>query len=364
MGKDSIKVKHLLQKARNAAILGVEFYNKPSVAFKSEGYITMMIIAWTALFHAYFLKNRIKPFYRKRTSGTKRPRFEKIIVTLPGGKKIKEYRWWDLSKCLDEYFKANSGDSVKKNIEFFIPLRNMIQHRYIPPLDDTIFGECQALLINFNNFIERHFGKRYSIKGSLSFSLQMAKTPMNILEVSKDELKKYDANSIIEFIKAYRSSLTTEQFESSEYSFKAVLIQVKNHKSRDTLPLKFIHEKDLTEEQKNKLHEAGIVLVKERQVPREEDKMLKQYKLTYKDLCEKLKRQIKNFKINNQFHTIRRQIIEAKPQFLYRRKLDPNNPKSPKKDFYHPQIINEFKKFYLSPLILWTNYVIIKDKLF
>jgi len=298
MKKEPIKVKQLLQKARNAAILAVEFYNKPSVTFKSEGYITMMIIAWTSLFHACFLKNKVKPFYRKERSGIRKPRFERIIEILPNGKKVKEYKWWDLSKCIKEYFKADSGNPVKKNIEFFIPLRNMIQHRFIPQIDDTIFGECQALLINFNNFIEKHFGKRYSIKDSLSFSLQMAKTPANILAASKDELKKYDANNIINFIKAYRSSLTTKQFESPEYSFKAVLIQVRNHESKDALPIRFIHEKYLSEEQKNRLQQLGIVLVKEKHVPREEDKMLKEYKLTYKDLCNRLKKQIKNFKIN------------------------------------------------------------------
>lgn len=346
MKRESAKVKQLLQKARNSAILAVEFYNKPSVVFKTEGYITMMIIAWTSLFHAYFLKNRIKPFYRKKESGKVKPRFERITETFPNGKKIKEFKWWDLHKCIKEFFKNDSGNPIKKNIEFFIPLRNMIQHRYIPSLDDAIFGECQALLINFNNFIETYFGRRYSIKYSLSFSLQIAKTPANILEASKNELKKYDANNVIEFIKAYRSSLTTEQFESPEYSFKAVLIQVKNHHSKDALPLKFIHEKDLSEEQKDKLHEAGIVLVREKQVPKEEDKMLKEYKLTYKDLCKELKKQIRDFKINKQFHAVKRHIIEDKPRLLYRRKLDPNNPKSPKKDFYHPQIVKEFKKIY------------------
>jgi len=339
-------VKQLLQKAREAVMLAVEFYNKPSVSFKSEGYITMMIIAWTSLFHAYFLKNKIKPFYRKKRSGVKIPRFERIIETLSDGKVVWNYKWWDLSKCLKEYFKDDSGNPIRKNLEFFIPLRNMIEHRNIPLLDDPIFGECQALLINLNNFIERNFDKKYSIKNLLSFSLQLAKTPTNILSASKDELKKYGANSIVEFIKAYRSTLSTEQFESSEYSFKAVLIQVKNHESKDSLPLKFIHEKDLTEKQKSKLNDIGIVLIKDRKIKIEEDKMLEEYKLSYKDLCKRLKIKIRKIKINKQFHSIKKQIIKNNPQLVYRRKLDPQNPKSPKKDFYHPKIIDEFVRFY------------------
>lgn len=263
MRGESILVKQLLKKAKDSALLAVEFYNKPAVSFKSEGFITMMLIAWNALFHAYFIKNRYKPFFRKK-SGRSKPRFEVIEEKLPNGKIIKEKKWWDISQCVKEYFKNNNDNPIRKNLEFFIPLRNMIVHRNLPELDDTIYGECQALLLNFNNFLERNLGIKYSIKNSLSISLQMVNLPKNILEASKDEIKKKNANNIIEFIKIYRSSLTTEQFESPEYSFKAILIQVKNHESKDALPIKFIKYDELNNGQKQMLHNIGIVLIKEK----------------------------------------------------------------------------------------------------
>ena len=85
MRGEPIIVKQLLQKAKDSALLAVEFYNKPAVSFKSEGFITMMCFAWTSLFHAYFFKNGIKPYYRK-TKQDKRPRFEKISMeqAIPG----------------------------------------------------------------------------------------------------------------------------------------------------------------------------------------------------------------------------------------------------------------------------------------
>jgi hypothetical protein len=49
-----IKVKEHIEKARDSAILAVEIYNKPAVKFKSGGYISLMIIAWSSLFHAVF----------------------------------------------------------------------------------------------------------------------------------------------------------------------------------------------------------------------------------------------------------------------------------------------------------------------
>jgi hypothetical protein len=44
-----------LQKAKDSALLAIEVYNKPAIKFRSAGYIALMVIAWTALFHAIFV---------------------------------------------------------------------------------------------------------------------------------------------------------------------------------------------------------------------------------------------------------------------------------------------------------------------
>jgi hypothetical protein len=68
-----IKVKEHIEKARDSAILAVEIYNKPAVKFKSGGYISLMVIAWSSLFHAVFFNpnHAIAPsrralFYREK----------------------------------------------------------------------------------------------------------------------------------------------------------------------------------------------------------------------------------------------------------------------------------------------------------
>ena len=55
-----------LEKARDSALLAVEAYNKPAVAFKSGGFIVLMVIAWTSLFHAIFYQRRVRPWHRQR----------------------------------------------------------------------------------------------------------------------------------------------------------------------------------------------------------------------------------------------------------------------------------------------------------
>lgn len=335
-------VKQLLQKAKDSALLAIEYYNKPAVSFKSEGFIVMMCIAWTSFFHAYFLKNKIKPWYRKTEKG-KRPRFDYVIEDLPNGQKIKDKKWWDLKKCIKEFFKNNHDRiAVQKNIEFLSGIRNLIVHRNLPELDASIFSECQASVLNFNNFLEIFFGGKHKIDFFLSFSIQLFQNPKNFLEASKNELKKKNATEVINYIKGFRSSLSFDILESHEYSFKAVLIKVKNHESKDALALRFINEKDLTEEQKENLKNIGIVITKEKKV----DSIPENFSLSYYHLVDNLKKEIPDLMINNQFHQIKKNIISKKPNLKHTRRLDPNNPKSPKKDYYDPKIIQEFKEAY------------------
>jgi hypothetical protein len=153
------QVKAALEKARDSALLAVEVYNKPAVKFRSGGFISLMVIAWTSLFHAIFFRKKTKPYYRKPSR-----RFERIEG---------DFKCWELEECLRQYYRANTGNPVRKNLEFFIPLRNKIEHRSMPSLDPSIFGECQAMLLNFDEMLEEEFGARYCLRESLSFSLQL-----------------------------------------------------------------------------------------------------------------------------------------------------------------------------------------------
>lgn len=344
MRGEAVLVKQLLQKAKDSALLAIEYYNKPAVSFKSEGFIVMMCIAWTAFFHAYFLKNKIKPFYRKKEIG-KKQRFVIVEVELPEGKVLKDKKWWDLNKCINEFFKDKKDlIAVQKNIEFLSGLRDWIVHRNIPELDASIFAECQACVLNFNHFLMEYFGQKHRIDVFLSFSIQLFEDPQNFLEMTKSELKKKNAAEIAEYIKSFRSALSPEIYNSNQYSFKAVLIKVQNHASRDALALRFINEKDLTEEQRNSLKNIGIVLIKEKE--KIVDGVPENYSLSYRELISEIRKICPSIKINKEFHKLKKEILEKKPALKYTRKLKPHAPKSIEVHYYDPKIIDEFKKYY------------------
>lgn len=243
-------VKQSLEKSRDCALLAIETYNKPAIKFRSGGYVVLMVISWTSLFHAVFYRNKIKPYRREKDN----KRFQT---------KDDDYCYWSLEECLQEYFKSDTQNPIRKNLEFFIPLRNKIEHKSLPQIDPDLFAECQAMLLNYDKILEKEFGLDFCIRESLSFSLQLFPSSENLAAAIKSNP---DAKKVKAFIEKYRSTLTTDILESGQYSFKAFLIQVANHQSADALPIQFIKYDQLTDEEKENVSKFAV-LVKEKEKP-------------------------------------------------------------------------------------------------
>ena len=114
-------VKACLNKARESAILAVGTYNRPGTVFRSGAYIVLMVIAWSSLLHAIFLRKRVRPFYTRVKEG-RYVRYEKVDG---------DYKAWDLKECVKQFYKDHHPP-VRRNLEFFIGLRNKIEHRNMP----------------------------------------------------------------------------------------------------------------------------------------------------------------------------------------------------------------------------------------
>ena len=167
------KTKTLLESSIDCALLSVEIYNKPRAPFRVESFITHMIMSWTRLLQAHFNQTIGETFFYKETNG----RYKLI----DGEKKA-----WELKTCIQKYGKLS--EAVKSNLEFFIKLRNKIEHRTISKdeIGLMIFGECQSLLYNYENELIKLFGSEYAINESLAYSLQFSRLILVILQISKD----------------------------------------------------------------------------------------------------------------------------------------------------------------------------------
>lgn len=247
------KVKELLTKSRDSAILAVDIYNKPSTKFRSYGFIVMMNIAWTSLFLAIFERDGINYHYKKPNSNR--------YFYVDGEKKA-----WDLSNCVKEYFKDRNPPS-RENLKFFIGLRNQIEHKFLPALDLDICGECQALLLNYEKLITQEFGPNFSLNESLAIPLQLVYTNPTWRNQVLKEIQSREYQTIKEYIDTFRHSLEDVVWDNPEYSFKVFLIpKIGNRQTSSDLAIEFVpYDQNKPEEMKK--YKKLAAFIKEKQVP-------------------------------------------------------------------------------------------------
>jgi hypothetical protein len=128
----SIKVE-LIRKSREAALSAIQLYNNPLVQFKSEGFIVLMVIAWTYLLHAYYREKCIE--YRYCSTQGNRRRFDRT--------KHGAYKYWELERCLNDDACPIDRDTAN-NLRFLIGLRHEIEHQMTVDLDNYLSGRYQA----------------------------------------------------------------------------------------------------------------------------------------------------------------------------------------------------------------------------
>src|SRR5205814_514743 len=141
--------------------------------------------------------------------------------------------------------------------------RNQIEHRSMPELDAGIFGECQAMLLNFDDMLAKEFEEKYRLRESLSFSLQLFPSSESLSDAVK---RSRTSQRVLDFIQRYRSTISPEVLASGKYSFKAFLIQVANHKSEKALPIQFVHYEKLSKDEREQVSRF-VAMVKFKEVP-------------------------------------------------------------------------------------------------
>jgi hypothetical protein len=241
-----------VRKAREAALLAVETYNRPGTAFRSAGFIVLMVIGWTGIFHAIFFKRKTRPYYRVRGSR----KFQRVNG---------EYKTWELDECLRQFFE-DQNPPQRKNLEFFIELRNKIEHRFLPELDMEIFGECQALLMNFETMLAAEFGEKQSLAQGLPYALQFSKNLVPAQQKAMRGAARQHFQSIRKFVTEFRSSLSDDVLTDEAYSFKVFLVpKVGVHAKSSDLAVEFV-KYDPSKPEEMKQYERLVTLIKPKQI--------------------------------------------------------------------------------------------------
>ncbi|QDJ91888.1 DUF3644 domain-containing protein [Acinetobacter haemolyticus] len=201
----------LVKKSRESALAAVQIFNNPSMSFKSEAYIVLMIIAWTYLLHAYFRSKGIEYKYFEM-KGT-RKRYHK---TAKGA-----YKYWELERCLN-YNDSPIDKNTANNLRFLIGLRHEIEHQMTSKIDDLLSARFQACCLNYNEYLKNFFGDVLGIENHLSFSLQFSSIDQEQKEMLIDQegLPK----NISSYILDYDQALSDDDYSHPKYAYRILFI--------------------------------------------------------------------------------------------------------------------------------------------
>lgn len=227
------------------ACLAVRLYNDPGERRSFEAFVVHMHLAWLYLLHAQFERDEVDYRYHKKSN----PR---LLEKIDG-----EPKRWELAKCVTERWPAEGA--VRANLEFFIALRNKIEHRFTKHQEElalAVGGRSQALLLNFEEELTAKFGVKHSLATSLRFPLFIGTFTTDGENALKQlhsklpkELRRFIADSAADLPSTIRND------QKFDLRLRVVLELAKNTSS--ALAIQFTRFDDMTDEQKESVTEMG-----------------------------------------------------------------------------------------------------------
>ena len=224
----------MLQGSRREALLAVDLYNRAASERSLEGFVVHMHMAWLYLHHARFLRDGVD--YRYRYDNGR-------FVRVDG-----EIKTWELASCLREAFPTDN-DPVRANVQFFIKVRNKIEHRYEQLLATALAGKTQAHVLNYEETLTAWFGTEEGLGDSLRFPVFMSSLTPDAVKALKATHRKLP-KKLTSFIREHDASLPSETAEDWRYDFRVLLLPQTGPKTESDAVMRFVREDEMTDEQR------------------------------------------------------------------------------------------------------------------
>ncbi|BCO39158.1 MULTISPECIES: DUF3644 domain-containing protein [Mycobacterium] len=241
---------YVLQDSKNEVRLAVDLYNRSGVERQLEAFIVHMSLGWLKLLQAHFEQSGLDIYVRdERGWRIKHP---------DGG-----YKHRGLHDLAKEHFAEN--DPRKANLSFFTGLRNIIEHRYERDIAALVAGKTQAYLLNYEITVVELFGEDEGLAAELRFPLFLS----SITGDAVNSLKKVRARiprGVLEWVQDFDTSVEPDIAVDQRFEFKVYLIPHKGAKTDADAAMTFVHEDELTEEQKGVMDQVRTI-IRDRTVP-------------------------------------------------------------------------------------------------
>lgn len=206
------QVWHVVQASKAEALLAVEFYNTTGERRSLEAFVIHMHLAWPYLLHAEFLHDEVDFRYWEARSERRR-----CLVRVDC-----EPKTWELARCAHERWISNN-DPVRRNLEFFIGLRNRIKHRHQDAIGLAVAGHAQAMILNYENELVGAFGTDEGLADRLRFPVFVSSSTPEGVEAIKHMRAKLPARTL-RYINDFHEGLDAGVADDSRFEFRIHLV--------------------------------------------------------------------------------------------------------------------------------------------
>lgn len=324
--RPSLHVK-FIEKAEAALVSAVEIYNKPLFRYREESFALLAINAWELLLKARLLKEKgndpraIRVYEPRRTKAGKLSKKLYLRKNRTGSPMTVS-----LSGCvvaLDRQTTTRLSPEIKSNLDALLAIRDSAAH-YIhasPVLAKHVLEIATASVKNFILLAKAWFDRDFS--DSLSLML-----PLSFINPGREAESVIVTRGESHLLKYLQGLAVMESDAESPYAV-AVRVQVKLERSKLATASKVQVTND---------PDAVKVVMTEQDIR-------DRYPWDYKTLSQKCGERYTNFKLSSTFHGLRKSLA-GDARYTHSRFLDPGNPKSGRKEFYSPAILDVLDKHY------------------
>lgn len=237
----------LVRAACDEALLAVELHNRPDTARSFEAFTVHMHLAWLYLLQARCVRDGMSYQYYREVGRVRRYEY------VDGERKS-----WDLAKHARERW-PDIADPVRANLEFFIGLRNKVEHRFArhqEALSLATAAHAHALVINFDAELAKEFGQAWSLATRLRFPIFVGSFSDDG-EAALRTLRGTLPASLRQYIARSESGLSESVLNDERFQFRLRLMSVTGSPTSDALPLQFVRWDDLSPDQQAAMEDAG-----------------------------------------------------------------------------------------------------------
>jgi hypothetical protein len=318
----------LLRKAEAALLSAIEVYNKPDFKYREETFAILMLNAWELLLKAKVVLdsgNKLRSIFVYETRATKSGRqSKKTYLRKNRSGNLHTKSLGQVIVALDKDPNSRLSPPIRGNLDALVEIRDNAVHYFnaSPQLAKQVLEIGTASVKNFIELARRWFQIDLSGYGLYLMPIGFVAAPgtATAIPASPDEAK------LVRYLAEVIQSSRSDQDRDFNVALEVNL-------SFKRAPSDAI---------------AAVAVTTDPSAPKvtlSEEDIRKTYPWHYAELVRRLRARYSDFKATQKFHSIRKPLM-ADPRYVRTRYLDPENPKSGKKDFYNANIVSEFDKHY------------------